>query len=212
MWSFGLSRRRLPRRRVHVGAEEQRVGFGIVRRRGPDAARRGTVLERVLAPGTFHDDRRIELLRLRADVVLPDDLAGLRLERHQEAAAGAAGVLAVPAKSCSSVPPPKMTLPSARIGEAIKRLFQWAPGKLLRPAVDLPALLPGVGVEAVHPAAGIREVNGPVRDQRRAEDPRVRTPRRAAFRSRAHRPSAAARPCGPDCDRPSGACRPAASL
>ncbi len=128
--------RRLPRRSVHVRAEEQRVGFGIVRRRGPDAARRGTVLELVLAPGAFHDDRRIELLRLRADVVLPDHLAGPRVERDEEAAAGAAGVHRGAArKSCSSVPPPNTTLPSAMIGEAMNRLFQWAPGNAGRAAV-----------------------------------------------------------------------------
>ena len=36
----------------------------VVGRRGPDAARRRAVLERVLAPVAFHDDRRVELLRL----------------------------------------------------------------------------------------------------------------------------------------------------
>src|SRR5581483_8043000 len=37
----------------------------------------------------------------------------------------------VPAKSCSSVPPPMTTLPSAKIGETISRLFQCAPGNSL---------------------------------------------------------------------------------
>src|SRR5438552_12333818 len=36
------------------------------------------------------------------------------------------GYEAVPANICSSVPPANTTLPPAMIGEAIKRLFQWA--------------------------------------------------------------------------------------
>ena len=84
--------RRLPRGGVHVGAEEERVRFRVVGRRGPDAARRRPGLERVLAPVALHDDGRVELLRLRPDVVLPDHLAGLRFERHDEPATGAAGV------------------------------------------------------------------------------------------------------------------------
>src|SRR5262249_40459540 len=89
---FGIVGRRLPGRGVHVGAEEQRSGFGIVRRRAPDTARCRAKIPLMLAPFVLDDDWGIELFWLRPDVVLPDDLSRFWFERHEEATAGAAGV------------------------------------------------------------------------------------------------------------------------
>src|SRR5204863_8655128 len=60
---------------------------------GPNAADRRAKLEFVLTPSIFDDDGWIELLGLWPNIVLPDDPACFRVQRHQDAAARAAGVI-----------------------------------------------------------------------------------------------------------------------
>ena len=48
----------------------------------------GPVIEDVVAPAILDRDRRVRALGLGPEVVFPDDLAGLRLEGHDEPAAG----------------------------------------------------------------------------------------------------------------------------
>jgi len=55
-------------------------------------ARRRAEIERVLAPAILDRDRWIEGLRFGTDVVLPEDVAGLRIERGDEAPAGTAQI------------------------------------------------------------------------------------------------------------------------
>ena len=170
---FRIVGRRLPRCRIDVGAKEERVGFGIVGRRGPDAARRGTVLELVLAPRPFHDHRWFELLRLRANVVLPHHLAGLRIECHKKPATCAACVLFGAREELLQRAAAEHDLAIGHDRRGHQQVVPMRAWKSRRTAIDFPTLSPRGRVKAIHPAAGVGEVHGSVGNQRRAEDPRV---------------------------------------
>ena len=109
-----------------------RARLRVERRRAPDGARRRAEVEHVLAPVVLDRDRRVEGLGLGADVVLPDDLARLRLQGHDEAPAGAALVAGErrrrPARACR-----RRRSPCRRRGSARRRsMFSgWAPGNSL---------------------------------------------------------------------------------
>src|SRR5262249_35965024 len=98
------------------------------------------------------------------------DLAGLRLQGHDEAAAGAAQVEREGGHDLleAAARDDQLAVGEDRRGEEdVERV---AAGELLAPCVELPALLPGRPVQVVEPAADVAEEYGIPGDERRAED------------------------------------------
>src|SRR5262249_39793973 len=151
-------------------AEEDGLARGVVGWRGPDCAARGAVMEDVLAPGVLDRDWRIERFRLRADVVLPRDLAGFRLHGDEVAAAGAGAVRAL-------VRVPLLERPAREHDFAVREDWRGEPaggrgggGERGGPRIDLPLLLACVPVECVEEAAEVSEIDRVLRHQGGAED------------------------------------------
>ena len=136
----------------------------------PDRARRRPEVKDVVAEAVLDRDRRLQGLGLGPDVVLPDDLAGLRLQGDDEAPPGAALVAGEGRDDLleRAAGDDQLAVGEDRRGEEdVQRV---GPGELLASHAQLPTLLPGRPVQRVDPALQIREEDGVFGDQRRAVD------------------------------------------
>src|SRR5205823_9495082 len=136
----------------------------------PYRAGGGAEVEDVLAPGVLDGHGRVELLRLRADVVLPQDLAGARLQRGDEAAPRTAAVGRVGADAVLEAAASHDHLvfgQDRRREDAVGRVRA---GERLEARVDLPPRLPVGAVERVDGAGDVTGVHRVVGHERGAHE------------------------------------------
>jgi len=123
----------------------------------------------VVAEAILDRDRRVEGLGLGADVILPGDPAGLRLQGGDEAPAGAALIAGEDGGH-------KLLKRAARddqlaVGEDRRsdgEVHRMSAGKFLPPGAQLPPLLSCRLVQRVDPAFEIAEEYGVLGDERRS--------------------------------------------
>ena len=171
----GVGGGRPPRRGVGVGAEEDRARLGVERWGRPDRARRRSVVKGVVAGAVLDRNRRLQGLGLGPDVVLPHDMAGLRLQGGDESPPRAALVAGEGRDDLleRAARDDQLAVGEDRRGPGeVQRV---GPGELLASHAQLPTLLPGRPVQRVDPALQIREEDGVFVDQRRAVDAPIRT-------------------------------------
>src|SRR5262249_199000 len=145
---------------------------GMIRRRGPDRAGRGTEVEDVLPPGILDRDRRVEGVGLRPDGVLPGDAPPPRLQGHDEAPARE------PLLPPPQQPPPPLPPPAPAPHLAAGRGRRAPPPAALAPPrgrpgrrAHPPLFLAGVPVERVDEPGERAEIDSVLGDQGGAIDP-----------------------------------------
>jgi hypothetical protein len=165
-----IVRRGLTRRRIYVGAEKNALRLLIVRWRAPDAAGRRAVRVGGAPPIVHHGYRRIELLRFFTDIVFPKDRARLRIEGHHKAPSRAAGVGLGARVQLLQRAAADDDFSVRENRRAKRQVVRMRIRKRRGAHVQLPALRAGPGIEAVNPAARVREVDRAIGHERRTHD------------------------------------------
>ena len=120
--------------------------------------------------GVFDDDGLLELLRWRAYIIFPGDLAGFGLEGDNEAAPCAAGIGWVLWIGVLMAAAPDDDFPIGEDGRGHKDIGVVATGKAVDLGVERPELLAAGAIERVEHASRIAEENRAVRYQGGAQD------------------------------------------
>ncbi len=128
------------------------------------------MLKRVVAPAIGDRDRGIERLGLGAYVVLPEDLAGARFERHDEAAAGASLVESGAGDQLLEGAAANDQLAVGQDWRGEEHVHIVGVWELFGACTDSPALFAGGAIERVERAVEIAEVHTIARDKRRAQN------------------------------------------
>ena len=122
------------------------------------------------APAILDRDGGVERLGLGADVILPQDPAGLRLEGEDEAPARATPVAGEGGHDLleRAAGDDQLAVGEDRRGE--EDVNRMGTGKVLGPRVQLPMLRSGRPVQRIEPAADVAEEDRVLGDERRGED------------------------------------------
>src|SRR5262249_48948825 len=131
---------------------------------------RGAIAEDVRAPGVPDGHGRVELLRFGADVVLPHDLPGARLQGDDEPASRAAGVRRVGPHGVLVAAAGDHHQTAGQDRRREDAVGGVAAGEGLDARVDLPALPAGGPVQRVDGAAEVADVDRVVGDEGRVHE------------------------------------------